>query len=363
MQLYPFAKNLLFRLDPETAHELILLVGRTSERLSFPLAVCRRFFRPDFPSLRVDLFGAVFRSPIGLAAGFDKNGEVFPFMHALGFGFVEVGSVSMHPRTGNRKPRLFRLPADKALINRMGLNNHGAVKVAENIARRRTDAPIGINLVSSDPIDIPPGEAVEDIAACCRIVAPFARYVVLNVSCPNTNDGKTFECPANLRQLLRGVNEARKSGLSEKPLLVKFSADLSLPELQAALETAEEEGVDGYVLTNTSTTRSGLTTAPERITEIGNGGLSGKPLYEQTLEKIRFAYRITDGRKPIIGVGGISCADDAYRMIKAGARLVELYTGLVYEGPALCRGISEGLIDLLQRDGFTTITDAVGKEA
>ncbi len=362
MSIYPLARNILFKLEPEQAHNLAFSAARIAQSTRIPLAVLRPIFRSHSQCLESNVFGLHFKTPIGLAAGFDKNAEIVPLMEALGFGFVEVGSVTNLPSKGNPQPRMFRLPDDEALINRMGLNNHGPDTLLENLRRHESSVPLGINIAKSHHPDIMEDKATEDMLSCYAQVVGAADYTVLNVSCPNTKDGKTFEEPESLGALLKAVVRKKNELDTRTPLLVKFSSDLSLGALEQAIAVCEEQGVDGYVMVNTSTSRANLQTSVGRLEEIGAGGLSGKPLQTKSLEKVKKAYSILKGSKPIIGLGGVDSPEFAYLLIKSGASLVQMYSGLVYKGPGLVKEINSGLIKLLQRDGLSSVNEAVGVE-
>jgi dihydroorotate dehydrogenase len=294
------------------------------------------------PDLGVDAFGLRFRNPVGLAAGFDKSARHARAMQHLGFGFLEIGSITARPERGNVRPRLFRLPRDGALVNRMGLNNEGADAIAERLESLRRE--IGIPLFGN--VALTPGRgldtrgAIEDYVTSVRRVRDVVDAIVLNVSCPNTGDGRTFEEPQLLRQLLGKVREAAPRG--ERPVIVKLSTDL---EMAAFIESVEVvcEMADGLSLSNTTLDRSALRTDIETIARIGPGGVSGRPLFARGVEAVRMAARCARGRCPIVGVGGISRAQDARAYLDAGATLVQLYTGLVYEGPLAVRRICRGL--------------------
>ncbi len=353
LNFYKLIRPALFSLDSEVAHNLIRSIGRNVSLIPLLSDIQRRLCSVRSDKLRTSIFGIEFENPIGLAAGFDKHGELIDFMAALGFGFVELGSVSNLPSMGNAKPRLFRLIEDEALINRMGLNNPGPDQFLRNIRLHQAKLPIAINVVKTHNPEIMGEDAVRDIVSCYAKVQAAANFIVLNVSCPNTSEGKTFESPDALRELLGAIKDKRKELASTRPILVKFSSDLSLAEFDRALEVCEDFNVDGYVLVNTSTKRSGLKEQEARLAAIGNGGISGKPLFASGLEKIRHAHRALRGSKPLIGVGGVHSPEAAYALLKAGASLVELYTGLVYEGPGLVRKINRGLVKFLERDGAT----------
>ena len=368
--MYSLLRPLLFRLDPETAHERAHRSAKLAQA-GGPAAV-RTLFRFEHEALQQRLWGLDFANPVGLAAGFDKNAELVRFWAALGFGFAEVGSVTANPSAGNPRPRLFRLPADRALVNRMGLNNDGADAVAERLrstrrVRARHPFPLGINLAKTHDPAILGDAATEDFLYSFRRLAPLADYVALNVSCPNTTEGKTFEDPAAFDGLLAAVMAARAELGLAVPVLVKLSpppaASFDPAPIDELVDLALGHGVAGFVATNTASDRGGLATKEARLEEVGRGGLSGAPLAARSTALVRHLWRRTEGRVPIVGVGGVNSAEAAYRRIRAGASLVELYTGLVYEGPGLVGRINRGLVRLLERDGFGTVADAVGADA
>jgi dihydroorotate dehydrogenase len=366
--MYRLLRPLLFRLPPETAHGLVMRAARLGERA--PGLLRRACSVPD-DRLRQRLWGLDFPNPVGLAAGFDKNAERVRFWAALGFGFCEVGSVTARESGGNPQPRAFRLPADHALINRMGLNNEGAEAVAARLAalpRQARSVPLGINVTKTHDPEILGEAAVEDFAYSVRRLAGLADYLALNVSCPNTAEGKTFEEPEALDALLRAVMAVRAEVAPSVPVLVKLSPPPSgeAPDLGAIEELVGlslGHGVAGFIVTNTAPDRAGLRTDSSLLDAIGRGGLSGRPLAERALALTRFLFRLTEGAVPLIGVGGIDSAEWAYRRMRAGASLVQVYTGLVYEGPGLVRRINRGLLDRLDRDGGSNISALVGADA
>ena len=313
------------------------------------------------------LWGLRFRSPVGLAAGFDKDARLVRFWDALGFGWADVGSVTNEASVGNARPRAFRLPDDRALVNRMGLNNEGAAAVARRLAAtpRPPGFVVSVNVAKTHRASGEQilGEAgVEDVRQAVRTLLPHADLLTLNVSCPNTADGITFETPAALDALLAAVSPERDAvGGRRVPLLVKLSPDAAgVAELVAV---ALAHGVDGFVASNTASGRDGLRTGADALARIGRGGLSGRPLAARSLALVRDLYRLTDGRVPLVGVGGVDSAEAAYARIRAGASLVQLYTALVYDGPGVVRDITRGLAERLDRDGFGSVTEAVGVDA
>jgi len=357
---YQLIRPALFALDPETAHHSAFLLGSLASKVNPLLGITRSLYHKPYPELEQRLFGLSFRSPLGIAAGFDKNGLIVPLLDALGFGFIEVGSVSAKPCAGNPKPRLFRLPEDEALINRMGLNNDGARKI---VARLRdyslsSDFVLAVNVVKTNDNPLVEEKAIDDFVTGVKQAAQIARLIVLNISCPNTDDGKTFEEPASLKALLEALHAIAEPQLP--PLLLKCSSDATLSALGETLQLATSFNIAGLVLSNTSNTRERLKTNTRKLESIGRGGLSGPPIFERSLERVRFCYRETKGTLPIIGVGGIHSAESAWEYICAGASLVELYTGLIYEGPGIAKRINSGLIRLIKEAGFTSISQAVG---
>jgi dihydroorotate dehydrogenase len=350
-------RPLLFGLDPERAHALALWCLRGLARS--PLQQLMSHWQPfEHPALQTQVVGLRFPNPVGLAAGFDKNATAVDAFAALGFGFVEVGTVTPRPQVGNPRPRLFRLPADEAVINRMGFNNDGTAAVARRLQLAHRRVPLGVNL--GKHADTPLEQALNDYRAGLEGLFDVADYVVVNVSSPNTPGLRQLQARANLCTLLSGLQAAndelaRRRQAQPRPLFVKIAPDLepgALDDIVAAVQTC---ALDGIIATNTTVERQGLAMPTSEV-----GGLSGRPLRQRSSEVIRYLYRSAQGRIPIIGVGGIFSAQDAYEKICAGASLVQLYTGLIYRGPGLPRRINAGLVRLLQRDGLTQLSKAVG---
>lgn len=363
--MYAFFRPLLFRLDAERAHNIAMSAARLVQGISPSLV--QPMFSFDHPMLRQTIWGKTFENPVGLAAGFDKNGVLVRFWSKTGFGFCEVGSVSARATVGNAKPRAFRLPADRALINRMGLNNDGAEEISRRLKRLSLDQlpPIGINIAKTHDPSIVGNGALLDFRHTFRLMAPMASYVVLNISCPNTTEGKTFEEPDSLRSLLEAIMADREDMGLKVPILIKLSPTFSQyvvfdSAIEEIVSIALEYGVEGLIATNTAPDRENLTTAPETLRKIGNGGLSGAPLTHRTTRLIKYLYEKTGGDIPIIAVGGIDSAETAYANFRAGASLVQLYTGLVYRGPGVVKRIKKGLVRLLRQDGFASIDKVIG---
>jgi len=366
--MYAPLRSLLFLLGAETAHGVAATAARVAQRAT-PFLL-DSMFEFAHPSLHQEILGKTFTNPVGLAAGFDKNARLIPFFKKAGCGFVEVGSISAQKAKGNKRPRAFRLPEDEALINRMGLNNDGADAIRGRLKRfsGQIAFPIGVNIVKTHDPKINGSEAIEDFCYSFRTLAPYADYIALNVSCPNTAEGKTFEDPNSLDDLLTAIMAERATLGRKVPILVKMSPP---PTEKFVLDSFYDElimvslghGVNGFIATNTASDRGGLVTSDAKIEKIGNGGLSGKPIRARSNGLVKYLYKKTSGKVPIIGVGGISSAEDAYERIKAGASLIQVYTGLVYEGPGLIRTIKEGLLRLMEEEGHASIKKVVGLEA
>ncbi|HEU4558141.1 MAG TPA: quinone-dependent dihydroorotate dehydrogenase [Longimicrobium sp.] len=361
--LYDLVRPFLFTLPAETAHHLG--TGLLDLSLAPPpvRALVRSTFAVDDPALAIERFGIRFPNPVGLAAGFDKTGELFNALGALGFGFVEIGTVTALGQPGNPKPRLFRLPDDRALLNRMGFNNPGAEAVTARLRKTRIEPVLGINLGKSKltPLE----EAAGDYLRSLELLEPFARYLVVNVSSPNTPGLRQLQDAAPLRELLRALRlragelaAARRE--AARPILLKIAPDLTDPQIEEAVGIARDEGIAGVIATNTTVSREGLRTPSDRVEALGAGGISGAPVRARARQVVSRIWSATGGAMPIVGVGGIFTADDAWEMVRAGASLVQLYTGFIYRGPLVAREICLGLRERLKREGFRTLAEAVG---
>lgn len=360
--LYPFLRPFFFSLDPEQAHHLALtaltLLQKSGAAVMPPLSD---------PRLGQELWGLRFPNPVGLAAGYDKNALAPLAWSALGFGFAELGTITAKAQPGNPKPRIFRLERDRAVINRLGFNNDGAAAVANRLTRtlppgRTHPIPLGFNIGKSKAA--PLEEAVADYVESCERMFPFADYLVVNVSSPNTPDLRKLQEAERLQQLLEALimtnrQLAAQQRTSMKPVFVKIAPDLSDEEVVMIAQVAQTTGASGLIATNTTITRPSTLRTPIQQ----EGGLSGRPIAQRALAVLRLLFRTVDGQLPLIGVGGIFSAEDAYARVRAGAALVQIYTGLIYEGPFLPRRIVRGLRALLARDGFNHLRDAVGKDA
>jgi len=350
---FALAGPLLRRLEPEAAHALTLWLLR---RGFYP-----RPRRREDPRLQSRIWGLDFANPLGLAAGFDKNAQAMGAMLRLGFGHVEVGSVTPRPQPGNPRPRVFRLPEDGAVINRLGFPCEGLAAVAARLAAFRATpagraARLGVNLgKNKDSRD-----AAADYAAGAAALAPFADFLVINVSSPNTPGLRALQDRAALEELVgrvrRGLHDA---GIAPPPLLVKIAPDLTEGDLADIAAVARGPRIDGLIVGNTTVQRPPDIVGRHRAEA---GGLSGRPLFALSTEVLSRVYRLTEGRVPLIGVGGVADAADAYAKIRAGASLVQLYTALIYQGPGLVPRIAAGLSALLARDGFATVAEAVGAD-
>ncbi|SEH17985.1 dihydroorotate oxidase A [Natronorubrum sediminis] len=352
MTLYSRVRPLAFTLPAETAHDLGKRTLRAAQSTWPTRTALSSAYQYEHPALEVDLFGTTFSNPVGVAAGFDKNAEVTHALEALGFGFVEIGTVTPYSQEGNDRPRLFRLREDEAMVNRMGFNGQGMDRVRDRLEADGTPGfPLGVNIgkMNSSSED----EAIEDYRRVFDRLSPFADYVVVNVSCPNTPDEFDEASPEHLRAIFETL-EAENDG--DVPMLVKIGPDEPEESVLELVDIVRQFDLDGIVATNTSTSREGLE-SPERSEW---GGLSGAPIENRSTAVIRSIAKHTDGDLPIIGVGGVDSPTSAYAKIRAGASLVQLYTGFVYEGPSTAKRINRGLVQLLERDGFDTVEDAVG---
>ena len=344
-------RPILFSLPPETAHELALH--------SLALLPTRLFAQSYINlALKIDRFGLTFPNPVGLAAGLDKNGVALQPLAALGFGFIEAGTVTYHPQPGNPRPRLFRLREDEALINRAGFNNDGAAAFARRVEKHRPSCVLGVSIGKSKitPLE----QATEDYLASFELVHRVADYVAVNVSSPNTPQLRELQQSQQLTALLSALQTRNRQLQKPLPLLVKLSPDLERGDLETIVDVVERLGIDGIIATNTTTSRENLRTDARRVAACGEGGLSGKPLRNRATQMIADLYELTRGRIPLIGVGGIFTAEDAWEKITAGASLVQLYTGFIYNGPNVAREINKGLAIILDREGFKSINEAVG---
>lgn len=341
--LFDLARPALFAIDPERAHRLTVRA----------LALAGRRGPPAAGALAIDVAGLGFPNPLGMAAGFDKDAEVPDQLLGLGFGFAEVGSITPRPQAGNPRPRLFRLVEDRAVINRMGFNNGGA-EVARDRLVRRAGRPgiVGINVGANKDSE----DRIADYVAMTRVMAPLASYLAVNISSPNTPGLRALQDEGALTGLLDAVIEAR--GTAGPPVFLKVAPDLESADIDAIARIALDRRLGALIVSNTTITRPALLSANARET----GGLSGAPLRDLAQQRLRDFRKATGGAIPLVGVGGIASAEDAWARIRAGASLVQLYSAMVYGGPGLPRRILRGLEALMRRDGFASIAEAVGSE-
>ena len=348
MALYPLLRPLIFTLDAERAHGLTIA--------ALKLMPGGAAAKPD-PALAIRVAGLDFPSPIGLAAGFDKNAEIFAPILRLGFGFAEVGTLTPRPQAGNPRPRLFRLAEDRAVINRMGFNNHGLAAAQARLAHRdRKAGVVGVN-IGANKDSVGGGAATADYVTGVRAMAPLADYLTINISSPNTPGLRALQDKAALDELLGAVVAAR--GGDRPPIFLKLAPDLSPADIDDIAGSAIARGIDALIVSNTTIARPPLRSRHRDQA----GGLSGAPLKPLALEALRAFRAATGGAIPLIAAGGIENGADAYARIRAGASLVQVYSALVYEGPGLARSIAAELKALLRRDGFATLADAVGADA
>ncbi|MBO7495567.1 MAG: quinone-dependent dihydroorotate dehydrogenase [Salinivirgaceae bacterium] len=339
-------RPLLFRIDPERIHSVIN-TGLKVARCVGIGKVLDWCYNPRGLQMETEFCGIKFPNKIGIAAGFDKNAEVYKMLGNMGFGHVEIGTVTPRPQPGNPKPRLFRLPADSALINRMGFNNKGVENAVKNLRRRNRKIVIGGNIGKNS--STPNEKAVDDYVACFQALYDYVDYITVNVSCPNVTNLRELQGQESLERILSALAEQRRQKAVYKPILLKISPDLNFQQIDESLVIIERYGIDGIVAANTSTTRNGLKTSEERIKEIANGGLSGQPLRDRSVEIIRYISEKTGGKLPIIGVGGTMSPADAMAKLDAGATLVQVFTGFIYYGPKLAKDVNKAVKNGLQK--------------
>ncbi|MEV6390534.1 quinone-dependent dihydroorotate dehydrogenase [Nocardia xishanensis] len=353
--MYALLLRLMFLVPPERIHHLAFAAMRVAARFAPTRLLVKRLAVVDDPILRNTVFGVEFRAPLGLAAGFDKNAEGADIWGPFGWGFAEVGTVTAQAQPGNPAPRMFRLPADRALINRMGFNNHGAARAADQLRARAATVPIGANIGKTKIVE--PADAAADYATSAALLGPLADFVVVNVSSPNTPGLRDLQAVESLRPLLRAVLDT-----VQVPVLVKIAPDLSDDDIDAVADLALELGLAGIVATNTTIRRDGLRTDAAEVAAMGAGGLSGAPVAERSLEVLRRLYRRVGDRLVLISVGGIETPDQAFERILAGASLLQGFTGFIYGGPFWTRKIHRGLAARLRDHGYRSIADAVGAD-
>jgi dihydroorotate dehydrogenase len=333
---------LLFNLDAEDAHHLVFNNIKQTFKLPLIANTFKRLYTYENPKLTRKVFGLSFKNPVGLAAGFDKNAELTDELASMGFGFIEVGTLTPRPQEGNEKPRMFRLKDDKALINRMGFNNQGVEVAAHRLKNRKSDIIIGGNIGKNK--STPNEEALSDYLYCYEALFDVVDYFVVNVSSPNTPNLRELQEKEPLTHLLQSLQTRNRTKLSPKPILLKIAPDLTNSQLDDIIEIVIATNTDGVIATNTTISREGLISKENTIKTIGAGGLSGQPLKKRATQVIRYLHEKSGNAFPIIGVGGIFSPEDALEKLNAGASLVQLYTGFIYEGPALAKKINRAIV-------------------
>ena len=350
MILYNLFRSLVFLLPAEKAHYFTVNLLKLSLKVPFSKLLFKKLFCLETPLIQRTVFGIDFPNPIGLAAGFDKNATCFNEMEYCGFGFVEIGTVTPLAQDGNDKPRLFRLKKDKAIINRMGFNNNGMVEAVENLKRKSPGSKliiggnIGKNKITSNE------NAIDDYIVSFKALFDYVDYFVVNVSSPNTPDLRALQEKEPLKKILLALQTVNESYPKKKPLLLKIAPDLSNEQLDDIIEIMLELKMDGIVATNTTIQRTGLVADDLQVEKIGAGGLSGKPLSQRSTEVIRYIHQKSKGAFPIMGVGGIHSVEDALEKLEAGATLLQIYTGFIYEGPMLNKRINKAILSRLNNE-------------
>ncbi|MCV7381121.1 quinone-dependent dihydroorotate dehydrogenase [Mycobacterium alsense] len=355
--MYGLLRRLFFVVPAERIHTLVFALLRGATAAAWVRRLLRRRLAPRDPALASTVFGVRFPGPLGLAAGFDKDGKGLLAWGALGFGYAEVGTVTAQPQPGNPAPRLFRLPDDRALLNRMGFNNNGAGALALRLARHKPEVPIGVNIGKTKAT--PAADAVADYRASARLVSPLAAYLVVNVSSPNTPGLRDLQAVASLRPILAAV--VAEAAQTSTPVLVKIAPDLTDSDVDDIADLAVQLGLAGIVATNTTVSRDGLRTPG--VDGLGDGGISGPPVARRAVEVLRRLYARVGDRLALISVGGIETADDAWERITAGASLLQGYTGFIYAGGLWPKRIHDGIARRLRDGGFASLADAVGSAA
>lgn len=341
-----FIRPVLFLFPPETVHHMVVGLLRFSMAIPGIEKLIRKSFEVKDPILETEVFGLRFPNRVGLAAGFDKQANIYNQLSAFGFGHIEIGTVNPLPQPGNPRPRLFRLKKDKALINRMGFNNPGVEAFVENLKRNKPNVIIGGNIGKNT---LTPNEnAIDDYLLCFNRLYDLVDYFVINVSCPNIEGLGKLQDKDELVKIITTLQQSAAKKATRKPVLLKISPDLSNSQLDDTLSVVVATGIDGIIATNTTTTRDGLKTPSSKVTQIGKGGLSGQPLEERSIKTIRYITEKLGDKVPVIAVGGTMTPQDAVEKIKAGAKLVQLYTGFVYEGPSLVKKINREIANYLQ---------------
>ncbi|MEI7512480.1 MAG: quinone-dependent dihydroorotate dehydrogenase [Candidatus Uhrbacteria bacterium] len=354
------AKPFFFRQDPEVVHDRMIEFGKRLGRYSFTQSLTKGLFSYQNPTLSQTILGIQFENPVGLAAGFDKNAELTNILPSVGFGFEEVGSITGEVCEGNPKPRLWRLPKSKGLVVHYGLKNDGCEAIATRLHEKTFSFPIGTSIAktnSATTVELQAG--INDYVKAFKAFTSIGSYFTINISCPNAFGGEPFADPIKLEALLAAIDPIPTT----KPIFVKLTADISIPELDALVQVMNRHRVHGIILSNLTKRRDSDSIDQDELAQTGKGGISGKPVYDLSNNLISHLYRTTNKKYILIGVGGIFSAEDAYEKITRGASLVQLATGMIFQGPQLIGDINHGLVKLLQKDGFTNISEAVGTAA
>ncbi len=336
-------RNFLFLFPPELAHRLSIFFVKILFKIPFikHFVTLTHFYHSE--KIKTEISGLVFQNKVGLAAGFDKNADFYDEFGAFGFSFIEIGTVTPKPQPGNPKPRLFRLKKDEALINRMGFNNKGVHYAAEKLKKRKKNKNLIIGGNIGKNTDTPNDEAVNDYLYCFNILYDYVDYFAINVSCPNISDLRELQEIDALTNIIDQIIRERKKKSIRKPVFLKISPDISYEYIDQVIELCTKSDIDGIIATNTTIARDKLTYSPAIIESIGKGGLSGKPLKDRSTDIISYISKKTHNRMPIIGVGGIHTVNDAIEKIRAGAWLLQIYTGFIYNGPAVARKINKAV--------------------
>ena len=335
-------RPLFFLFDPEKIHHFTFSLIKTLSKIPGVPSIFKALFQVNDKKLERKLFGLTFKNPVGLAAGFDKNAVLYNELADFGFGFIEIGTVTPKAQEGNPKKRIFRLKTDNALINRMGFNNNGLAAAIENLKTNKGKIIIGGN-IGKNTATMPDGYT-QDYLTCFEALHPYVDYFVLNVSCPNVGSHAKLTDKDYLVELITKVQEANNKFAIQKPILLKIAPDLNNVQLDEVIEIVAETKIDGVIASNTSVNREGLKASKEQLEVIGNGGLSGKPIKERSTAVIKYLTEKSNNAFPVIGVGGIHAAEDAIEKLNAGADLVQIYTGFIYEGPSLVKKINKAIL-------------------
>nr|WP_299033950.1 quinone-dependent dihydroorotate dehydrogenase [uncultured Tenacibaculum sp.] len=335
-------RPIFFLFDPEKIHHFTFSLVKFLSKIPGMSSIFRGMYQVNDKKLERNLFGLTFKNPVGLAAGFDKNAVLYNELANFGFGFVEIGTVTPKDQVGNPKKRLFRLKDDKGIINRMGFNNEGLEAAIEQLKKNKGKIIIGGNIGKNT--NTAPENYTEDYVACFKGLHPYVDYFVLNVSCPNVSSHAKLEDADYLKELITEVQKLNNAEAQQKPILLKIAPDLNNQQLDEIIELVAETKIDGVIASNTSVNRDNLKASKERLQEIGNGGLSGQPVKERSTKVIQYLADNSKKAFPIIGVGGIHSEKDALEKLKAGADLVQIYTGFIYEGPSLVKRINKAIL-------------------